>query len=188
MTALVDLTSQERRDVDLGGVRLGKDTRIMAMLVAAKHGPGREPMPRTPGPQAGAQPSSFVRNRHSLLPRPSTRAHRSAMRDPGAVRALAKPAAGRAGGADPLARTAGPACAGVPSGEREQLTARRLYPTRSLRSFATPRRSALPVGPAGSASAKWNASGTLNFSVRSSIQARNASAVRWEPARGTTTA
>ena len=96
-----------RRDVELAGVRLKKDDRIMVMIAAANIDPAAHDRSRAARSRAAAEPAHLVRHRNPFLPRPSTGTDRGDVRAAGAVCALAKTSARGRAVAGPLAAAAG---------------------------------------------------------------------------------
>ena len=97
-----------RKDIELGGVRLKKGDRIMAMLAAANMDPEANPHPEKLDLARRPNRHLVVRHGHPFLPRPPARADRGQVRAGGAVQALAAARAGGAAGRHPLATAARP--------------------------------------------------------------------------------
>ncbi len=78
-----------RRDVDLGGVKVKKGEKVMAMLAAANMDSAGQSPSGTARPAATAEPAHRLRHRNPFLPRPSARAPRGQMRAEILISALA---------------------------------------------------------------------------------------------------
>jgi cytochrome P450 len=77
-----------RQDIELDGVSLKKGDRIIAMIVAANLDPAADENPERLDLER--RPNRHLRHRHSFLPRPPARAHRSRVRAASAVHPLAE--------------------------------------------------------------------------------------------------
>ena len=95
-----------RKDVELGGVRLKKGEKIMAMLAAANMDPHANEHPEKLDLAKTTEPAPRLRHRNPFLPGPSARAHRRQMRPGSLVQALAKTGARGGRGSNPVAQAA----------------------------------------------------------------------------------